>query len=109
AKHEPRAELYAVEGEIGAGNHGALPALPRRDDLDPVTVLHRRQSARSRRHELAIERGRNLSLAEVERFPRLRTSRGRNPLRFAGDDEPHTSAPNRWNASVVARSANAGA
>src|SRR5271168_1431340 len=85
-----------------------LPPLPRRDDLDPVAVLHRRRAARPSRNELAVERSGDLGLPVFERLQGLRERPGGDLAQFAVDDQGHTSAPARSNASVAARSANAG-
>ena len=52
------------------------PALPRRDDLDPVAVLEGRRLACARRHELAVERGCDRGLGEVERLQGFRERDG---------------------------------
>ena len=87
--------MRAVKGEIGGWGHetilnstsaktfSALPPLPRRKDLDPIAVFHRRCLARARRHELAVERGRDLGLAVVERLQGFRKTRGGDFARLA--------------------------
>src|SRR6185437_5401929 len=85
-----------------------LSSLPRRDDLDPVAGLEPRARARSRRHELAVERGFDPGFAIVERLQSFRERGGADVPRFPVNDELHANASARSNAIAAARSANAG-
>src|SRR5690349_2242202 len=83
----------------------ALPPLPRRENLDPVALIHRRPLAQACRHELAIERGRDLGVAVVERVENLSERRGVDLARLAINKDGHRRTCNsRLTRLVIARS-----
>src|SRR5271157_3873762 len=67
-----RREASATPYRANSGVWVISPPLPRRDDLDPVALPYRRRGPRPGRHELAIDRSRDLGLAVVERLQSFR-------------------------------------
>ena len=90
-KHELFNDQSPIGREVRMQNVGfrviGVP-LPRGKDLDPVAVLERCRFARPRRHELAVERGRDSRVLELERSESGRERDGLDLLLFPIDGGP---------------------